>query len=128
MKRRIGTDENYIEFNDTLTYGTKKNYEHKRKPNSFKINDGEVGFELSQSDFAKSPELVLITGCLTKLVENEKVLFDRAGNPREQIAYEVLCDVVENSENLDKMLEEIIEKNFKPKTLIKEAVDEEKND
>lgn len=126
MKRKLGNDKNYIEFEDVVTYGTKKAYDNRNRPNSFKLNSNgkEVGFELNPLDFSKSAEFVLISGCLTKLVENGVILFDRGSNPREQVPFEVIDRVIENGENLDDMVNIIIENNFTKK----KSVDEEKND
>lgn len=131
MIRRIGDNENYIEYNDKITYGTKKAYENKKKPNSFRVDGGEVGFEMTAVDFYKSPEFALISGSLTKLVENGDVKFERGTNPRNTVPYEVICDVVENSENLDKMVEDIEEKNnlnLRTVDVIKKDIEEQKND
>lgn len=131
MIRKLGNDKNYIEYNDKITYGTRKSYENKKKPNSFRVDGGEVGFEMNAVDFYKSSDFVLIAGCLTKLVENEEVKFDRGSNPRNTVPYDVICDVIENSENLDEMVKDIEEKNnLIPKTVaaLKKEIDEQKND
>lgn len=131
MIKRLGDEKNYIEYNDKITYGTRKSYENKKKPNSFRVDGGEVGFEMNAVDFYKSPEFVLISGCLTKLVEDGETKFERGSNLRNTVPYEVICDVIENSENLDKMVEDIEEKNnLNPKTIsaIKKEIEAEKND
>jgi hypothetical protein len=131
MIKRLGNDKNYIEYNDKITYGTKKSYENKKKPNSFRVDGGEVGFEMNAVEFYKSAEFALISGNLTKLVENGEVKFERGSNPRNTVPYEVICDVIENSENLDKMVEDIEEKNnLNPRTTaaIKKEIEAEKND
>ncbi len=131
MIRKLGDNQNYIEYNDKITYGTKKSYENKKKPNSFRVDGGEVGFEMNAVDFYKSAEFVLISGCLIKLVEDGEVKFDRGSNPRNTVPYDVICDVIENSENLDEMVKDIEEKNnLIPKTAaaLKKEIDEQKND
>lgn len=131
MIKRLGDEKNYIEYNDKITYGTRKSYENKKKPNSFRVDGGEVGFEMNAVEFYKSAEFALISGNLTKLVENGEVKFERGTNPRNTVSYEVICDVIENSENLDKMIEDIEEKNnlnLKTISAIKKEIEAEKND
>lgn len=131
MIKRLGDEKNYIEYNDKITYGIKKSYENKKKPNSFRVDGGEVGFEMNAVEFYKSAEFALISGNLTKLVENGETKYERGSNLRNTVPYEVICDVIENSENLDEMVKDIEEKNnLIPKTVaaLKKEIDEQKND
>ncbi|CAL7897411.1 hypothetical protein [Fusobacterium necrophorum] len=124
---KVGTEENYVEYKERLSFIERHNYKEKIKPKSLKMNRKEEDFTLNveENKFENSPEFMLLQAQITKIVEEGEVIFDYEDGKR-KISAQTFNKIFENADNLDEVLSNVLKAN---KLSVKEEEEEEeKND
>lgn len=116
--KKIGDKTNYVEYNPVLTFGAKQKYKNQifGLLEMVETKEGKIS-RYRTVDFKDSVDCYLLLSQINKIVENGEEI------PKSKLSAAVLEGISENSENLDKVLEDLRKNN---KLITDEAENTEK--